>query len=100
MFGKAVTFEEFGTIEGVKHPKLLPDGRVAFLHPLMYTVALCVGPLEDGCYDDRWCYHDETSAFVALMLWDGTGEPYGWHRHPTSGRRRPDGDPAKEYVSR
>ena len=25
-------------------------------------------------------------------------EPTGWMRHPTTGRRRPGGDPAAEYV--
>ena len=30
--------------------------------------------------------------------WDGTGEPEGWMRHPSSGRRRPGGDPAQEHV--
>ena len=40
------------------------------------------------------------AAVVALALWDGTGEPEGWMRHPTSGRRRPDGDKTKEYINR
>jgi hypothetical protein len=34
----------------------------------------------------------------ALREWDGNGEPDGWMRHPDSGRRRPDGDAAREYV--
>lgn len=25
-------------------------------------------------------------------------EPEGWMREPASGRRRPEGDPAREYV--
>lgn len=95
-----VTLEQFSQLEGVVAPKLLPDGRVAFLYRLMFTCAVCVGPLADGCYDDRWCYHSEVAARAALDAWDGTGEPQGWHRHPFSGRRRPDGDAAREYVSR
>ncbi len=27
-------------------------------------------------------------------------EPEGWYRNPNTGRRRPDGDPTKEYVAR
>jgi hypothetical protein len=34
-----------------------------------------------------------------MVMWDGTGEPEGWFRHPASGRRRPDCDPAQEYVN-
>jgi hypothetical protein len=26
-------------------------------------------------------------------------EPKGWFRHPRTGRRRPGGDPAKEYIN-
>ena len=37
-------------------------------------------------------------AVATLETWDGVGEPTGWMRHPTTGRRRPDGDPSKEYV--
>jgi hypothetical protein len=32
------------------------------------------------------------------VIWDGTGEPQGWHRHVPSMRRRVDGDPAREYL--
>ena len=34
----------------------------------------------------------------AMQVWDGTGEPSGWCRHPATGRRRPGGDPATEFV--
>jgi len=34
----------------------------------------------------------------ALAGWDGTGEPSGWHRHPSSGRRR--NAAGEEYVWR
>lgn len=30
--------------------------------------------------------------------WDGTGEPQGWFRNQTTGRRRPGGDPAQEFI--
>jgi hypothetical protein len=33
-----------------------------------------------------------------MNAWDGVGEPAGWFREPATGRRRPDGDPAREYV--
>jgi hypothetical protein len=92
--------QDFADRNMVLAPKLLPDGRVAFIMRLIYTAAVCVGPLaDDGGYDDRWCYHSAAAAHAALAAWDGTGEPQGWHRHPFSGRRRPDGDAAKEYVA-
>lgn len=76
----------------------LPDGRVAYLTRMIFTWRLCVSDPDDFCgYDDGWCYKDFAVALEALKQWDGTGEPQGWHRHPGSGRRRPDGDSGREY---
>ncbi len=95
-----MTLARFREHEGVIAPKLVGDGRVAFLYRMMYTWALVVGDINaGGAYDDRWCYHDRDVALAALADWDGTGEPDGWHRHPTSGRRRPDGARDAEYVA-
>lgn len=80
--------------------KPLPDGRLAFLIQMAFTWRLCVSAFDDELgYDDGWCYHDLQAALAALANWDGTGEPAGWHRHPSSGRRRPEGDPAREHVN-
>lgn len=79
--------------------KEAPDGRRIAVLPLIYTAAVIIGPEHTGSYDDRWCYVDVEAALAAAKAWDGTGEPEGWHRHPTTGRRRPEGDPAKEYVN-
>jgi hypothetical protein len=57
---------------------------------------------DDDGYDDRWCFDTFGLALHALAEWQARGfegEPIGWHRHPDSGRRRPEGDPAKEYVN-
>jgi hypothetical protein len=35
----------------------------------------------------------------ALHEWDGEDDPDGWVRHLNSARRRPGGDPAREYVA-
>jgi len=45
-----------------------------------------------------WQYQSRDAALVALAAWDGEGEPEGWYRHPATGRRRPGGDPAQEFV--
>jgi hypothetical protein len=76
------------------------DGRRIAVLPLMYTAAVIIGPVHNplNAYDDRWCYHSVSAAWEAAMRWDGTGEPYGWHRHPDTGRRRPGGDETQEYV--
>jgi hypothetical protein len=92
-------WDEHDQVWVVKH--LSDDRRVAVL-PLMYTAAVIVGPEHNllNAYDDRWCYHSIAAAWEAAVRWDGTGEPYGWHRHPGTGRRRPAGDETKEYVRR
>jgi hypothetical protein len=40
------------------------------------------------------------AAVVAFVNWDPLTEiePTGWHRHRKTGRRRPDSDPALEYI--
>ena len=82
-----------------KYVRLLPDGRWAAVFPLMYTGAIIVGRVGNMIsYDDRWCYLNVTAALTALDAWDGSGEPSGWHRHPATGRRRPDGDELLEYL--
>lgn len=84
------------------HLKQLVDGRFAYVFRFMFTVAILVTDernIRYG-YSDRWCYESMTDAIAALEEWDGTtAEPEGWHRHPDSGRRRPNGDAAKEYVN-
>lgn len=71
--------------------------------PLMVTFAIVITAKGDNIHwcDDRWCYNSVEDAAQAALRWDGNWpltEPDGWHRHPFSGRRRPDGDPAQEYV--
>lgn len=57
--------------------------------PFLYTYAILTGPMGDrATVSDRWCYHSPEAAVLAFEHWDGTGEPFGWHRHPFSGRRR------------
>lgn len=69
------------------------------LFDFMFTTAIIVGKMGDrNSVYDRWCYHDAISAKKALNAWDGEGEPEGWHRHPFTGRRRPDGVAELETV--
>ena len=75
----------------------LGDGRWAAIYQFAFTTAIIVGKVGDTTgYDDRWCYESAIAAWTNLQIWNGTGEPNGWHRHPSSGRRRHDG--MEEYV--
>lgn len=80
----------------------LRDGSYVMIRPLLFHWMLIRGDFEDLIgYWDRWCYADEAGARAALDAFperpEPTYEPAGWHRHPPSGRRRPDGDPSREY---
>lgn len=82
----------------------LDDGREISVLPMTFGKArICIGPapaISHG-YDDGWCYSSHFIAIAAAAAWDGEGDPPdGWHRHIGSGRRREEGDPAREYVSR
>lgn len=99
--GNVAMHDEAGE-RGELTTKSFPDGRVVDLVPLLFGAAkLAVTRPQDegdGTYDDVWQYQSIAHALEALLEWDGTGEPTGWHRHPATGRRRPGGDPAKEFV--
>jgi hypothetical protein len=66
-----------------------------------YGLQLAVG-MGDGYFSDSWIYDVEQrqAGWRAALGWDGQGEPEGWYRHPQSGRRRPEGDPSREFVRR
>ena len=79
----------------------LGDGRSIWLRQMLFNWLLSIGPTEAQWYETTWEYTDPARAVVAFLSWDPASEPEpaGWYRHPSSGRRRPDGDPAREYVS-
>jgi len=81
--------------------RILPDGRKLWLYRMMFTYRLCLGRAgNDLWYEDAWCYETKEAGLKAMNDWTlETLEPTGWHRHPNTGRRRPEGDPAKEYVN-
>jgi hypothetical protein len=73
---------------GYLRPKPLPGGRYAAIEPKVFTHAIVVGRIGERVgYDDTWCFETLDKATAALAVWDGTGEPQGWIRHPASGRR-------------
>lgn len=81
--------------------KDLGNGVYAGVKPLLFHWTLLTGIIGNtSSYEDRYCYQTLVGAIDAMVAWNGNGDPVGWHRHPRSGRRRPDGDPAREYVER
>jgi hypothetical protein len=54
----------------------LSTGEWAGLRRMLFTVGLFVGLDETG-YRTRFCYEDAGSAFIALVTWDGRGDPCG-----------------------
>lgn len=93
-------------LEGVEkfeggYLRRLDNGRTIYLIPQIFNFRLAIGWTheEDIGYDDFYCYLHEFQAVVAFLTWKGEGDPViGWIRHGRSGRRRPDGDPDREYV--
>jgi hypothetical protein len=72
-----------GLYTDVKH---FPNGECAWVARMAFTVAILYG-FDTWGHRDRWCYDTHAAARRALTEWDGIGEPKGWHRHPSSGRR-------------
>lgn len=74
------------------------EGAYAGVKPLIFHYTMIFGIIGDTLgYEKRYCYKTIEGALQALEAWDGTGDPEGWHRAPDTARRRPDGDPTREY---
>jgi hypothetical protein len=74
----------------------LPDGRLCGLLKLLFhwTVHVDIDPIG---YGDRYCFITAELAIAAMDAWDGNGDPLNWHKHPKTGRIRPDRTVASEY---
>lgn len=81
----------------------LGDGSWIMVKRLLFHWMMVRGDFDDLIgYWDRWCYATEELAREALSRFPihppADYEPSGWHRHPPTGRRRPDGDATREYI--
>lgn len=87
--------------EGAIYWRELPDGYEVCVYPMTFGKArLCFSEQHSQCIIDAYCYPTPAAAIAAGEVWTGEGDaPDGWHRHPTSGRRREGGDPSKEHVA-
>lgn len=81
--------------------RALEDGREIRVIARPYNSILTIGPAGASWYDSHYCYETPGQAKQAAEEWDPAteAEPSGWFRHAASGRRRPGGDPAKEYFN-
>ena len=61
---------------GYALPRLLPTGEWAALHKFIYTTGLVVGIDATG-FRTRFCYATSFDAAIALLEWDGQGDPPG-----------------------
>ena len=69
--------------------KQLPTGEIAGLHDMLFTVGLMVG-IRQHEYRTRFCYPDRASARLAIMSWNGDGDPPGpWIKEKPVGRQNP-----------
>ena len=90
------------TREGAIYQRALGDGREVCVIPKIYTISLTVGQVGDlSGYTTHYCYKSPIEAVMEAASWDPAidAEPSGWFRNPQTGRRRPDGDPSKEYIA-
>jgi hypothetical protein len=81
----------------------LPNGKTIYLIYQLFNYRLAIGWThdEETGYDDFYCYTNEFLAAFAFLDWTGEGDPLpGWIRHGASGRRRPHGDEAREYIQK
>lgn len=90
------------TQEGALFQFDVGDGkREVCIVPRMFNATITIGPIGEDSYTEHWCYENPVQAVLAAAEWNPleTQEPEGWFRHARSGRRRPGGDPEKEYVA-
>lgn len=85
---------------GYTHWRLLEDGELMAVSAMLFSNGrLFVGVNRNG-YEDCYCYDSVEKAIDSMNNFNPIldSEPDGWKRHPTSGRRRENGDKSKEVV--
>lgn len=87
---------------GFLYRREIGDRLIGVLPLYAGRARLGIGPVGSDGFDDVWDFPNRARAIAVAHVWnpDEDPEPPGWHRHPGSGRRRPDGDPAREYILR
>ncbi len=87
--------------QGYDATKLLADGRACGLMRLIFGGRICLGKADDAVgYEEAYDYETYEDAEASFWEWDSScfAEPTLWVRHAPSYRRRPGGNPDREYV--
>lgn len=86
---------------GYTHWRCLPDGTVIAVAPMSISNGRLFWDVNQDGYSDFYCYDSPDLALSGMMDFDPAKqkEPEGWHRHASTGRRRPNGDRSKEYIN-
>ena len=86
---------------GYKSWRELPDGTMLACGPMAFGNGRLFVDINQTGYEDCYCYDSLEIAEKSMAEYDpdSGAEPQGWKRHPYSGRRRTNGDPATEYVN-
>ncbi len=81
--------------------RCLPDGTVLAVAPMLFGNGRLYVDVHETGYRDFYCYDGLQNAIDNMNKFDPASdqEPSGWKRHFSSGRRRPDGDPDREFVA-
>ncbi|WP_298151011.1 hypothetical protein [Flavobacterium sp.] len=87
---------------GYTHWRCLLDGTVVAVAPMSISNGRLFWNVHQDGYEDFYCYDSVELAVTSMMEFDPTTqlEPLGWHRHGSTGRRRPGGDMTKEYINK
>lgn len=86
----------------IAYRRSIGNGRsIVVERQLMGQARICIGADRNDYYDDFWDYGDVNEAVAEAILWDprSVHEPRRWERHHKTGRRRPGGCAALEYVA-
>lgn len=70
-------------------PKQMPDGSWCCIGRFLYTYAIMCGIHECG-YAKRYCFESELQARLALIEWNGVGDPpRNWIKEKPGNRLNP-----------
>jgi hypothetical protein len=80
----------------------LPDGTILAVGPMLHNNGRLFVNINRYGYEDCYCYDSLELANKSMMEFNPEvdKEPEGWKRHPTTGRRRKNGDPSTEEIWR
>lgn len=81
--------------------RCLDDGTVLAVGPMAFGNGRLYWDVHQDGYREFYCYDGLAAAEQSMHAFDPTieHEPTGWKRHGSTGRRRPGGDPAQEYIN-